>query len=143
MRSILRSVAAVIAGFIVASVVMMVIEMINGRILHPGLAKAAEGVTDREALRALLATAPAGALLVVIAGWVLGGIAGGWTSARLAARSGVGHGLALGALLTAGGVANNLMLPPPLWFWIAGLAVLMPAAYPGARLAPGKPGRAA
>jgi hypothetical protein len=135
MRSALRSIAAVVAGFITASVVMMIIETINGRVLYPDLAKAADGATDRETLRSLLATAPIGALLVVIVGWILGGVAGGWTTARLAARATAGHGLVLGALLTLAGVANNLMLPPPLWFWIASLVVLVPAAYLGARLA--------
>jgi hypothetical protein len=38
-------------------------------------------------------------------------------------------------LLTLAGVANNLTIPPPLWFWIVSLVVLIPAAYFGARLA--------
>jgi hypothetical protein len=136
MRSALRSIAAVVVGFIAASIVMMIIETINVRVLYPGLARAAQGVTDRETLRALFAKAPLGALLVVIAGWILGGVAGGWTTGRLAARATAGHGLVLGALFTLAGVANNLMLPPPLWFWIASLVMLMPAAYLGARLVP-------
>ena len=136
MRSALRSIAAVVAGFIAASIVMIFIETINGRILYPELAKAADGVTDRETIRALLATAPVGAFLVVIVGWILGGVAGGWATARLAAHATAGHGLVLGVLLTLAGVANNLMVPPPVWFWIASLVVLMPAAYVGARLAP-------
>jgi hypothetical protein len=135
MRSALRSVAAVLAGFVAASIVMMIIETINGRVLYPELGKAAEGVTDRARLRALLATAPAGALLVVIAGWILGAVAGGWAAVRLSARRTAIHGLVVGALLTLGGVANNLMIPPPLWFWIVSLVVLIPAAYCGARLA--------
>lgn len=134
MRSAFRGIAAVVAGFVAASVVMMIIETINGRVLFPGLAKSAEGVTDREAIRTLLATAPVGAFLVVIAGWILGGVAGGWVTARLASRATTGHGLVLGALLTLAGVANNLMLPPPLWFWIASLVVLLPAAHAGTRL---------
>ena len=138
MRSALRSIAAVVAGFIAASIVMMIVETLNSRVLYPGLAKAAEGMTDREAIRALLATAPVGAMLVVIAGWILGGVAGGWVVARLAKRSTAAHGLALGALLTLAGVANNVMIPPPLWFWIASVLVLMPAAYLGARLAPAR-----
>jgi hypothetical protein len=138
MRSALRSIAAVVAGFIVASIVMMVFETINGRVLYPELAKAAQGVTDREQIRALLAKAPLGALLVVIVGWILGGVAGGWTTARIAGRGTVRHGLVLGALLTLAGVANNLMIPPPLWFWVATFVVLMPAAYLGARLAPAR-----
>ena len=116
----------------------MIVEMINGRVLHPDLAKAADGMTDRDAIRALLAAAPVGAFLVVIAGWILGGVTGGWVAARIAAQASAGHGLVLGALLTLAGVANNLMVPPPLWFWIASLVVLMPAAYVGARLAPAR-----
>jgi hypothetical protein len=135
MRSALRSIAAVLAGFVAASIVMMIIETMNGRVLFPELGKAAEGVTDRERLRALLAAAPVGALLVVIVGWILGGVAGGWVATRLSARRTAGHDLVVGALLTLAGVANNLMIPPPLWFWIAGLVVLMPAAYLGARFA--------
>lgn len=136
MRSAFRSVASIVAGFIAASIVMTTVEMINGRVLYPELGKAAEGVTDRETIRALLAAAPLGAFVVVTVGWILGGIAGGWTTARIAPRAAVGHGLVLGALLTLAGVANHLMVPPPLWFWIASLVVLMPAAYAGARLAP-------
>jgi hypothetical protein len=136
MRSALRSIAAVVAGFIAASIVMMIFETINGRVLYPELAKAAEGVTDRETIRVLFAKAPLGAFLVVILGWILGGVAGGWATGRLAAHATIGHGLVLGALLTLAGVANNLMIPPPLWFWIVSLVVLMPAAYLGARLAP-------
>ncbi len=138
MRSALRSIAAVFVGFVAASVVMMVIETINGLVLYPELAKAAEGVTDRETLRDLLKTAPVGAFLVVLTGWILGGMAGGWTAARLAARATIRHGVVLGALLTLAGIANNLMLPPPLWFWIASLPVMLPAAYAGARLVPAR-----
>ena len=132
---VLRSVAAVVVGFVAASIVMMIVETINGRVLYPGLAKAAEGVTDREVIRGIFASAPVGALLVVIVGWILGGLAGGWVAARIAGRSGVAHGVVLGVLLTCAGVANNLALPPPTWFWVASLVVLIPSAYAGARSA--------
>lgn len=135
MRLILRSILAVVTAFVVASVIMMVIESINGRVLHPGLGKAAEGLTDREAVRVLLASAPVSAFLVVIFGWVLGSFAGGWVAARMAARAPAAHALALGGLVTVAGIANNLMLPPPTWFWIASLVFLLPAAHAGGRLA--------
>jgi hypothetical protein len=135
MRSVLRSLAAVVVGFIAASVVMMIFETLNGHVLYPELGNAAQGVTDREVLRALLASAPVGAFLVVIAGWILGSLAGGWTAARLSARAPEAHGLALGFVLMLAGIANNLMIPPPAWFWVASLVVLLPAAYAGTRLA--------
>ena len=132
---ILRSIGAVVAGFVAASIVMMIVESLNGRVFYPGLAKAAEGVTDREAIRAIFAGAPVGSLLVVIVGWALGSVVGGWLTARIAGRSGATHGLVLGALLTCAGIMNNLMLPPPLWFWVASLTVFLPCAWIGARQA--------
>ena len=38
---ILRSIGAVVAGFVAASIVMMIVESLNGRVFYPGLAKAA------------------------------------------------------------------------------------------------------
>ena len=137
MRSVLRSILAVFAGFVVASAVMMAVESVNGRFLYPELGKLAAEMTDREAIRGLLATAPLGAFLVVLFGWALGSLAGGCAAAWIGRRARAVHGVVLGVLLTIAGIANNLMLPPPLWFWIAGLVVFIPAAYAGARLAPG------
>jgi hypothetical protein len=137
MGRLARSVLAVIAGFVAASVVMMVVESLNGRVFYPEMGKAAEAMTDREAIRALMASAPAGAFLVVLLGWALGSFAGGYLAARIARRSPVFHALLLGGLLTLAGIANNLMLPPPAWFWIASMLVLLPSAYAGAGLAPG------
>ena len=136
MGKVFRSVLAVFAGFVVASAVMMLVEWANGRFLYPELARLAEGMTDREAIGRLLAGAPVGAFVVVLFGWILGGVAGGCAATWIGARGRVGHALVLGVLLTIGGIANNLMVPPPLWFWIAGLVVLLPAAWAGARLAP-------
>jgi hypothetical protein len=134
MRNAIRSLLAVIAGFVAASAVMMVVETINGKLLHPELVKSVEGVTDREELKALLASAPVGALVVVIFGWALGSVAGGFLAALISRKARVGHALALGILLTLASIANNVMLPPPLWFRIATLVVFLPATYLGARL---------
>jgi hypothetical protein len=136
MRPMIRSILAVVTGFVVASALMMAVEAVNGRYLYPELGKLANGVTDREVLRIILAGAPVGALLVVILGWVLGSLAGGGVAAWIGKRAPVGHALVLGGLLTLGGIANNLIVPPPFWFWVAGIMVLIPAAYAGARLAP-------
>lgn len=135
MRSVFRDILAVVVGFVVASAVMMAVETLNGHVLYPELGKLAEGMTDRQAIGSLLAAAPIGALLVVICGWALGSLAGSWVAAWIGRRAPVRLALVLGGLLTLAGIANNLMVPPPLWFWIASLAVLLPAAYAGGRLA--------
>ncbi len=138
MSRIVRSILVVIAGFVAASVVMMVVEWINGHLIYPDLGKAAEGVTDREVVRAIMAAAPVGAFVVVLVGWVLGSLVGGFLAARIGSNAPMAHALVLGALLTVAGVANNMMLPPPVWFWIPTLLVFFPAAYAGGRLALGK-----
>jgi hypothetical protein len=134
MGRLIRSILAVIAGFVTASVIMMVVETANGKLLYPELGKRAEGVTDREELRAIMASAPVGALVVVLVGWALGSVAGGYLATLISGKPPYGHALVLGVLLTLAGVANNLMLPPPLWFWIATFAVFLPATFAGARL---------
>ena len=52
MLAVIRSILAVIAGFVAASVVMMIVESANGRLLYPDLGKRAEGVTDRQEIKA-------------------------------------------------------------------------------------------
>ena len=130
---ILKSIGCVLLGFIAASVVMMIVESLNGHVLYPALGKAAEGIKDREVLRGLMAAAPKGALLVVLFGWALGGLTGGFVTGKLAPKAPAAHGLALALLLMLSVLANNLMIPPPAWFWIAGLAVTGPVAILGAQ----------
>jgi hypothetical protein len=137
MWRVVRSILAVIAGFVAASAVMMVIETVNGHVLYPEPGKMAEGMTDREAIRALMANAPVGAFLVVLFGWALGSLVGGFLAAWIGRNAPVAHALVIGVFLTLAGIADNLMLPPPTWFRISSLVVLLPAAYAGARLAPG------
>jgi hypothetical protein len=133
MRFRLRPVLATIVGFVAASAVMVAVESLNGRVLYPELGRLAEGMTDREAIRALFASAPAGALVVVLVGWVLGSAIGGYVAARIGQGARDRYGLTLGAIITLAGIANNLMVPPPVWFWIAGLVLPVPAALAGAR----------
>ena len=159
----IRSIAGVIAGFVVASVVMMSMEFANAHLFYPEFAQLADSrdkevtrealasapvgaapdsrqlvLRRREAVREVLASAPVGALLVVALGWVLGSLAGGFVAAWIGRRTPIVHGLVLGGLLTLAGIANNLMLPPPLWFWIATFVVFFPATCAGARLVPQK-----
>lgn len=135
MASAIRSICAVIAGFITASVIMMVVESINGHILYPELGKSAKGLTDPQQIKELLGRAPVGAFLVVLFGWALGSLCGGFVTARLSRTTSFTPALVLGLLLTLAGIANNLMLPPPMWFWFATFAVLLPPTAFGAKLA--------
>ena len=133
MTAVLRSIGAIVAAFVAATAIMMAIESLNGRVLYPELGRLAEGVTDRAVIRQLMASAPVGALLVVLFGWALASVAGGYVAARIAGRASMAHALVLGAILTLCGVANNLMLPPPAWFWAVSVVTFLPAACLGGR----------
>jgi hypothetical protein len=132
-RNPLRTLLALVVAFVVATAVIMLVETANGRIIYPELGKAAEGVTDREVVRQLLAAAPIGAFLVVLTGWALGTAAGGWVAARIATRAPAGHAFALGVIIALAGIANNLMIPPPAWFWVAGVLTPLTAGILTAR----------
>lgn len=138
MRAALRSILVMLLAFVVASAIMMGVETVNGKYLYPDLAKAAAGVTNREAVRQLMATAPVGALLVVLAGWALGTLAGGLVAGRMAGRAPERHALILGVVVALAGIANNLMLLPPAWFWAAGLVVPIAAGFVAGRLVAGR-----
>jgi 4-alpha-glucanotransferase len=133
-RTALRTLLALIVGFVVASAIMMAVETANGKVFYPELGKAAQGVTDREAVRQLLAAAPLGALLVVLAGWALGTMSGGWLAARIGGRAPSAHAIAVGVIIALAGIANNLMIPPPVWFWVAGLFTPLAAGVLTARM---------
>ncbi len=136
MNATVRGILAVLAGFVVASAIMLIVESINGSVLYPDLAKQAQGVTDREEIRRIFATAPTGSLLVVLFGWALGSFAGGLLATWIGKRPPYRHALTVGILVTLGVIANNLMLPPPAWFWLVGVILPIPAACAGARVAP-------
>ncbi len=133
--SILRRILGVILGFVVATAVMLLIEFTNGHLLYPGLGQAAKGVKDPARIAEIMASAPTGAFVVVLVGWLLGSIAGGWAATRFTRRDSGAPALILGVLLTLAGISNNLMLPPPAWFWVASLAVLLPGSWYGGRCA--------
>ena len=132
----MRSILGVVLGFFAASVVMMIVEWTNTHVLYPEIGKLAEGVTDREQFRAIMASAPVGVFLVVILGWVLGSTAGGFLATWIGKKPPYRHAVILGVLLTIAGILVNLKMPPPAWFWIATLLVFIPSACAGARLAP-------
>src|SRR5262245_42848382 len=101
MHPILRSVLAVLAGAVVAFVLIAAIEILGGKI-YPLPADA----DDPEEMAAAMARAPVGAFLLVLLGWAVGTVGGAWTAARVAGRSHLLHGIAVGALLLCAAVVN-------------------------------------
>jgi len=85
-------------------------------------------------------------LLFVLAAWAVGSFGGAAMAAFIARRAPIMHGLIVGGILLAAGVANLVAFPHPLWFTIVGVLEFLPMAWLGAATAKSlvnKPGESA
>lgn len=132
MGRVLRSIFAVLGGVVISTFLILAVEAVGMMIFPP---PAGTDMSNPEAVKAVMANAPAGVLLFVLLGWLVGTLAGSWAAARIARRAPIVHGMIVGVLGLAAAVANMLRIPHPVWFWVLGVAVFLPAAWLGARVA--------
>ncbi|HYG30570.1 MAG TPA: hypothetical protein VD887_10185 [Allosphingosinicella sp.] len=114
-----RLIGGVLAGIVVAAAAIFAVA-IAGHQFYP-LREA--GLRDGEAVAALIASLPFGALLFVAAAWLAGGFAGGLTAALVSGR--VGTAWSVGGLVACVGVASVFLYPHPEWMQVS--AVIAPA----------------
>jgi hypothetical protein len=108
-----RSLLGVLAGAVVAVVMIMIVESI-GMFLYP--LPAGVDPTDSAALAAAVPSLPLGAFLFVLASWVLGAGAGALVALRVARGPARWPGLAVGCLVLLGAAYNIMVIPHPTWF---------------------------
>ena len=128
----LRSILALIAGLVVAIVVVMILEML-GHWLYPpppGI-----DLHDPETLKTIIDKLPRGAIIAVLVAWGCGTFAGSWTAALIARRARIIHGLIVGGILMGFGVMTMLMIPHPIWFMLAAGAIFPLASVAGGLVA--------
>jgi MFS family permease len=125
-----RTIAGVVVGVVVAWLAIMLAEFASAP-LHP--MTAGFDMHDPASVATFVATLPIAALLLVLAGWVLGALIGGYVAARIARKP--RPALAVGIVIVVGVIVNAVMIPHPLWMTIAGVLLPVPAAWLGARLA--------
>jgi len=125
-----RTIAGVVVGVVVAWLTIMLAEFASAP-LHP--VPAGLDMHDPTSVAAFVATLPVTALLLVLAGWVLGALIGGHVAARIARKP--LPALAVGIVIVVGVIANAVMIPHPTWMTLAGVLLPVPAAWLGARLA--------
>lgn len=134
MNPVLRNVFAVLVGLVVGSSVNMGIIMISGLVIPPP-----EGVdnTTVEGLKAGIHLFQPKHFLMPFLAHALGTFVGALLAALIAANRKILFAFVIGIFFLAGGVANVLMLPSPLWFTIVDLVgAYLPMAYLAAKLAP-------
>lgn len=113
MRNALRFVLAVVAGFVVGSVVNMLLITVSGHVIAP---PAGADVTTTEGLQAALPLFEPRHFLFPFLAHALGTLAGAWVATKIARRASWIPAAIIGLLFLAGGVAASFMLPAPRWF---------------------------
>lgn len=128
----LKSVLSILVGVFAALVVTMVVQGAGHAIYPPppGI-----DLGDPAQIARVMDQIPLGAKVSVLLAWGLGSLLGGAVAARMAPRRPLTHALAVGAIQMAGGAVTLYQIPHPLWMTVVGLALFLPAAVLGARLA--------
>ena len=132
MNPILKNILAVVAGILLGGAVNMGIIMISGSIIPPP-----EGadVTTTEGLKASMHLFQPKHFIFPFLAHALGTFAGALLTAFIAANHKMKFAFGIGVFFLAGGIANILMLPSPLWFTVLDLAAAyIPMSYLAAKL---------
>jgi hypothetical protein len=127
MKLVLRTLAAIVAGMLVAFALIVVVE-IFGSVVHPtppGFKGTMEEMCEH------VARFPQWVLAVSVFLWGGTAFVSTWLAQKIGNR---GSAAFVGLLLVAGLVLNISMLPYPIWFKIATLLVIPAAIVLGGRL---------
>lgn len=131
-----RKILAVVVALIAAMAVIMIVQMMNSFMVAP---PTEEVMNDPVRLRVFMNSLPTTAYVVVLIGYVLGSLAGGFIVKNMSRRESPSLTLPLliGVLLTIGGLLNFFVMLPgqPLWFIGLSLLTFIPVTLLGAKLA--------
>jgi len=118
-------VLAVVLGLVLALALVIGVEVMSSiyHPLPPGL-----DPSDPEVIKGHVVRYPSGVLLLAGLGWGLTSFLSAWLATRLGSERHPAHGILVGSILLVAAIANMLMLPYPMWFWILNL-VVFPAAF--------------
>ena len=133
MNPVIRNILAVVAGFILGSIINMGIITVSSSIIPPP-----EGadVTTMEGLKASIHLFQPKNFIMPFLAHALGTLAGAFLAAYIAVSHKLNVALGIGILFLLGGIANVVMLPSPMWFNALDLVcAYIPMAYLGGKLA--------
>lgn len=124
MQPMIRSALVLLGGVVAALFVVILMDTVAGNIYA---LPAGTDASNPESLRQAVATLPAAAFLLLLAGWVLAGGVGSYIAARFAAHARATHGLIVALFVLVATVGNLAKFPHPAWLWVATI-ILIPAA---------------
>src|SRR5436190_12596778 len=132
--AILRSIGAVVAGLVVAFILIIAVEGISA-VLHPF----PPGVdpNDYELCKEHVANYPQWLPAVVVVLWGMIALVCSWLATRLGTMRHAAHGKVVGFLLFLPMIVNVTMLPYPIWFGLLNLIAIPMATILGTMLGRG------
>ena len=133
MPNFLRVLFAIVLGLVVGSVVNMALITASGKVIAPPVGA---DVATMEGLKASMHLFEPKHFLFPFLAHALGALAGAFVAALLAPNRSLVPPMVVGALFLAGGIANVIMLPSPMWFTLVDLFLAyLPTAWLGRTLA--------
>ena len=129
----LKVLLAIVAGFVIGSIVNMALIMMSGHVIPP---PAGVDVTTAGGLNSSIHLLEPRHFVFPFLAHALGTLCGAFIAAKLASKSGWVPPMTVGALFFLGGVISARMIPAPTWFIATDLLLAyFPCAWLGYRLA--------
>ena len=122
----LRKVLGALAGIATAVLTVMLMEWL-GHIIYP-LPDGLE-ITDSAALSAHIAAAPLGALLLVLAGYLIATFDGTFVACLIGRAPPYIYALLIAVLMLAGTASNLIIIPHPTWFSVSAVVGIIASAW--------------
>ena len=131
---IVKSILAIIVGIIAGSIVNGVILLLSFAVLG-----APEGLNifDAESVKANAGNFTAANFVGTLLAHQLGTLVGAFVAAKIAPARKMIFALAIGAWFLLGGIYAAAIVSAPIWFVVADLALYIPVAFVGRKLAGG------
>ena len=131
-----KNIFAVVAGFIIGSIVNMGLIMVLSEIIPP---PAGVDVTNMESLKNSMHLFEPIHFLSPFLAHALGTLVGAAVAGMFAASRKMRFALGIGTFFMLGGIVNAFMLPSPVWFMVLDLAVAyLPMGWLGGKFAESK-----
>jgi hypothetical protein len=127
-----RSILAVLAGILVMGITVAAVQWLGHSIYPP---PAGIDPTDHDAMVALISQMPKMALGMVLVAYAFGTFLGAFTATTISAKHKRGVAIVVGVVMLALVALNFSVIPHPAWMVVAGLAIPIPFALLGWRLA--------
>jgi hypothetical protein len=126
---ILRRIGAVLLGLVIAIAVVQIAE-VGVRVISPP--PPGMSMRNMETIKAYVAALPVSALLLVLAGWLIGIFLGTWAAAKVGRTAITAY--IVGGVSIFLGIYNAVIFPQPMWYSIVLFAICIVATLIGAAM---------